>query len=146
MIALPPVCQRRPWWLVIAAHEVGHHVQWGLPGAGERADKAITATVGDSLAARWLGWREELFADACAVLLTGPAVIWAITELETRPAPALGTRRYPPTLVRLAMARRSPGLRIPSMGRARSHGLPFQLRPEGRRGHRGIARRRPGGG
>ena len=105
MIALPPVCQRRPWWLVIAAHEVGHHVQWGLPGAGERADKAITATVGDSRAARWLGWREELFAAACAVLLTGPAVIWAITELETRPAPALGTRRYPPTLVRLAMAR-----------------------------------------
>jgi hypothetical protein len=105
VIALPPVCQRRPWWLVIAAHEVGHHVQWALPEAGERAKKAITAAVGGSLAARWLDWCEELLADACAVLLTGPAVIWAITELETRPAPALGTGRFPPPVVRLAMAR-----------------------------------------
>jgi hypothetical protein len=104
MIALPPVCQRRPWWLVIAAHEVGHHVQWALPEAAERAETTITAAAGGRLAARWLGWREELLADACAVLLVGPAVIWAITELETRPAPALGTGRYPPPLVRLAMA------------------------------------------
>jgi hypothetical protein len=105
VIALPPVCQRRPWWLVIAAHEVGHHVQWALPEAGERAKKAIAAAVGGSLAASWLDWCDELFADACAVLLTGPAVLWAITELEARPGPALGTGRYPPPLVRLAMAR-----------------------------------------
>jgi hypothetical protein len=107
VITLPPVCQRRPWWLVVAAHEVGHHVQWALPGVEEQTKDAITAAVGGSLAARWPGWHRELFADACAVLLTGPAMIWAITELETRPDPAPGTPpdpRYPPPLVRLAVA------------------------------------------
>jgi hypothetical protein len=105
VIALPPICQRRPWWLVIAAHEVGHHVQWALPGISECAKKAITAVVGGSLAGRWLNWHEELFADACAVLLTGPAAIWAIAELETQPAPTPSTGRYPPPLVRVAVAR-----------------------------------------
>jgi hypothetical protein len=105
VIALPPVCQRRPWWLVIAAHEVGHQVQWGLPGVRERTSEAIAGAARGRLAARWASWGEELFADACAVLLTGPAVIWAITELETRTAPVLGTERYPPPAVRLAVAR-----------------------------------------
>jgi hypothetical protein len=105
LIALPPVCQRRPWWLVIAAHEVGHHVQWAWPRISERAKEAITAVGDGSLTLRWLNWYEELFADACAVLLTGPAAIWAITELEMRPAPAPSTGRYPPPLVRLAVAR-----------------------------------------
>jgi hypothetical protein len=108
VIALPPVCQRRPWWLVVAAHEVGHHVQWALPGLEEHTRDAIIAAVGGNPHARWARWHQELFADACAVLLTGPAVIWAISELETRPAPAPGTPRhprYPPPLVRLAVAR-----------------------------------------
>lgn len=107
VIALPPLCQRRPWWLVVAAHEVGHHVQWTLPGVKERTQKAVVAATG-RLAPRWQGWHQELFADACAVLLTGPAVIWAVAELETRPAPAPGAvphPRYPPAAVRLAMAR-----------------------------------------
>jgi hypothetical protein len=103
LIALPPVCQRRPWWLVVAAHEVGHHVQWALPGVEEQTKDAITAAVGGNLAAPWLGWHRELFADACAVLLTGPAMIWAITELETRPGTPPNPR-YPPPLVRLAVA------------------------------------------
>jgi hypothetical protein len=108
LIALPPMCQRRPWWLVVAAHEVGHHIQWVLPGVAKRAEDAITTEVGGSRAARWSAWHCELFADACAVLLTGPAVIWAIAELEMLPAPAPGSipdPRYPPPQVRLAVAR-----------------------------------------
>jgi hypothetical protein len=108
VIALPPGCQRRPWGLVAAAHEVGHHVQWAVPGVEERTRAAVTAAVRGSLATRWEGWHEELFADTCAVLLTGPAVIWAISEVETRPATAAGTFQhpcYPPPPVRLAMVR-----------------------------------------
>jgi hypothetical protein len=103
VIALPPISQRRPWWLVIAAHEVGHQVQWALPELEDQAKDAVAAA-GD---ARWRIWHAELFADMLAVLLTGPAVIWAITELETRPAPSLQASldsRYPPPAVRLAVA------------------------------------------
>jgi hypothetical protein len=108
VIALPPGCQRRPWWLVVAAHEIGHHVQWALSGVQKRTSEAIAAAVGGSFAGRWQPWHEELFADACAVLLTGRAVMWAISELETRPAPASGmtwNHRYPPRVVRLAVVR-----------------------------------------
>jgi hypothetical protein len=106
VIALPPGCQRRPWWLVVAAHEVGHHIQWSLPGVEERTRDAVTAAVDGRLAAAWPRWHQELFADACAVLLTGPAAIWAITELETGPVIGMTLKsRYPPPPVRLAVAR-----------------------------------------
>lgn len=101
VIALPSGCQRRPWWLVVAAHEVGHHVQWILPGVRERTEQAITAAVDGRLAAVWPKWHTELFADACAVLLTGRAFVWAVTEL-VRGAPE--DPRYPPPRVRLAVA------------------------------------------
>jgi len=101
VIALPLICQRRPWWLVVAAHEVGHQIQFEFPDL-ERRTKA-------ALGEPWCRWHQELFADACAVLLAGPAFIWAITELETRPAAAPGeildSGRYPPPLVRLAVIR-----------------------------------------
>lgn len=107
VIALPPGCQRRPWWLVVAAHEVGHHVQWTLK-LEDATKKAINGKLGDGRARRWVNWHPELFADACAVLLAGPAFIWAIAELETRPAPPPGKiqfSQYPPPVLRLAVAR-----------------------------------------
>jgi hypothetical protein len=100
VIGLPLMCQRRPWWLVVVAHEVGHQIQFEFPDLARRTREA--------LAEPWRGWHQELFADACAVLLAGPAVIWAITELATRPAPAPDTiseSRYPPPTVRLAVIR-----------------------------------------
>jgi hypothetical protein len=113
VIGLPPACARRPWWLIIAAHEVSHHVQFELPGLEDRTQDAVVAAAltasGDAeLAEDWRPWCRELFADACAVLLVGPAALWAIAELEMRPA--AGLRRspsgsYPPPLVRLAVAR-----------------------------------------
>jgi hypothetical protein len=113
VIALPAACARRPWWLIVAAHEVGHHVQFELAGLEQRTQDAVVAAAGAAsgdadLAEDWRQWSRELFADACAVLLTGPAALWAIAELEMRPAP--GLRRspsgsYPPPLARLAVAR-----------------------------------------
>ncbi len=113
VIGLPPACARRPWWLIIAAHEASHHVQFELPGLEDRTQDAVVAAAraasGDAeLAEDWRPWCRELFADACAVLLVGPAALWAIAELEMRPA--AGLRRspsgsYPPPLVRLAVAR-----------------------------------------
>jgi hypothetical protein len=100
VIALPLMCQRRPWWLVVAAHEVGHQIQFAFPELAGRTEKALDEP--------WCRWQQEMFADACAVLLAGPAFIWAITELETRPAPALDRikeSRYPPPLVRLEVIR-----------------------------------------
>ena len=112
-IGLPPICCRRPWWIVLGAHETGHHVQFESAGleklAQERVWAAAYAVADDtSLAEQWLPWCRELFADAFSVLLVGPAAIWAAAELETR-TPA-GLRKspsssYPPPLVRLAVLR-----------------------------------------
>jgi hypothetical protein len=105
LIGLPPICQRRPWWLVIAAHEVGHHVQFDIDGLEEQTQEAVVAAASDAGGGggeMWRPWCRELFADACAVLLAGPAAIWAITELETG---ATGTAPgYPPPAIRLAVA------------------------------------------
>jgi hypothetical protein len=126
VIGLPPACARRPWWLIVAAHEASHHVQFEIPGLEERTQDAVVAAAlaasGDGeLAEDWRPWCRELFADACAVLLTGLAALWAIAELETRPA--AGLRRspsgsYPPPLARLAVARevaRQAGLPAPTL-------------------------------
>jgi hypothetical protein len=110
-IGLPPVCCRRPWWIVLGAHEASHHVQFECAGleqlTQERVVAAAYAAADDTvLAEEWLPWCRELFADACSVLLVGPAAIWAVAELETRAR--AGLRRspsgsYPPPLVRLAV-------------------------------------------
>jgi hypothetical protein len=108
VIALPPACERRPWWLILAAHEASHHVQFESPGLQARTQEAVTDALGDD-AEEWLPWCRELFADAGAILLTGPAALWAIEELEMRDAPGLliaPSGSYPPPLVRLAVAHR----------------------------------------
>jgi hypothetical protein len=112
VIALPSLCQRRPWWLVTAAHEASHHVQFEYPGLEELTQDAVCsralAASGDrELAEDWKPWCRELFADTCSVLLVGPAALWAVVELETRTAVRLRecpSGSYPPPLVRLAVA------------------------------------------
>ena len=32
LISLPPLCVTDPWWLILVAHEVGHHLQFDLCG------------------------------------------------------------------------------------------------------------------
>jgi hypothetical protein len=113
VIALPPGCARRPWWLIIAAHEAGHLVQdeMGLTEATacQLEAAALGASGGDrELADQWRTWGRELFADAFSVLLAGPAATWAISELEMRAdlnyQPAKGISLYPPPLIRVAVA------------------------------------------
>ena len=113
VVGLPPVCSRRPWWLILTAHEASHHVQFESPGlealTQDQVVAAAYAVTGDvELAEAWRPWCRELFADAFSVLLTGPAAIWAAGELETRTAPGMRespSGSYPPPLVRLAVLR-----------------------------------------
>ena len=53
----------------------------------------------------WKGWVRESFADAVSVVTVGAATMWAIAELEERPAADdLALRpKYPPPRVRLAL-------------------------------------------
>lgn len=112
-LALPPVCCRRPWWVILSAHEASHHVQFESPGLEQLAQDqvvgaAYAVTEDVELAEAWRPWCRELFADALSVLLTGPAAIWAVDELETRTAPGMRkspSGSYPPPLVRLAVLR-----------------------------------------
>jgi hypothetical protein len=102
VVALPRACVDDPWWLAFTAHEVGHHVEFDLfDGALQKSFAAAMQKAGD---ARWMGWHEELFADAYSVLMIGPWASWALAELvwdtdrlmldDTHP-------RYPAPLVRV---------------------------------------------
>jgi hypothetical protein len=110
-VGLPPVCCRRPWWLIVSAHEASHHVQFESQGLEARTQERVVAAayqaIGDLMVAEaWRPWCRELFADACSVLLVGPAATWAVTELELRTLPGLRKSQsggYPPPLVRVAV-------------------------------------------
>ena len=119
VIALPGLAASQAWWLVLAAHETGHHVQKDLlPGLEEAtrerlvaaaAPTAEAASSADDLAARWAGWLHETFADAYSTLMVGAASVWAIDELQHATPASMckldppGRGRYPPAAVRLAL-------------------------------------------
>jgi hypothetical protein len=95
----------RPWWLAALAHENGHHLQRDFSGG------SIFTSLGPALEAAamagaepgsWRGWHEEIFADACSVLLLGPAAAMATVEmLRTADASMLTEdRTYPSAVVR----------------------------------------------
>lgn len=119
-IALPVWAAREAWWLVLAAHETGHHVHKDLaPGLEAATRSALTAAVlaavpddevvaRDEVAALWAGWALEAFADAYSILMVGAAAGWAIDELEHASAvkllaPPEPGGRYPPPAIRLAL-------------------------------------------
>jgi hypothetical protein len=100
-IALPAHAADRGWWLVLAAHETGHHVY---------EDLALEAAVTDAVAERapaWLRWRVETFADVYATLMVGPtAASWAVGELQHAEPVELArspAARYPAPVTRLAV-------------------------------------------
>jgi hypothetical protein len=112
-VGLPPVCCRRPWWLILAAHETGHHVQFEAAGSTfeELTQECVVAAAyrhhdDVELAEMWRPWCRELFADACAMLLVGSAALWAAAELETRSTSRMlvsPSGSYPPPVIRLAV-------------------------------------------
>lgn len=125
VVGLPPVCCRRPWWLIVCAHEASHHIQFESDGFEQLTQEqvvaaAYAATDDMELAEAWRPWCRELFADACSVLLVGPAAIWAVGELEMRTMPGLRkspSAGYPPPLVRLALLRAVAGQAgLPAVG------------------------------
>jgi hypothetical protein len=112
-IALPANAAVRGWWLVLAAHETGHHiydefeletsVRAAVRSAAE-ADPHGTAEAGK----QWNRWHAETFADVYSALMVGGAAAWALAELQyAAPAdlvrPPSETSRYPAPLVRLAV-------------------------------------------
>lgn len=103
VIALPEAALRESWWLVLAAHETGHHILLDLDLA-QPVRAALRATVAPALLADWQRWHQELFADLYSVLMVGPAAAWAIDELQYGPRAQLLCSRggYPAPLVRLA--------------------------------------------
>lgn len=114
VVALPAISTADPWWLVLAAHETGHHVQFDLaPDLAQITRDALFAATSsapgdDELATAWAGWGLEVFSDAWATLCVGPSAAWAVEELQhstpsrlvTAPA---GGDRYPPPAVRTAL-------------------------------------------
>jgi hypothetical protein len=114
-IALPSWAVSEPWWLVLAAHETGHHVLKDLvPGLEAAATATVANAVAgsaagdDRLTATWCGWTQEIFADAYAVLMVGESAAWAVDELQLGPATELAKvpeagSTYPPPLVRTAL-------------------------------------------
>ena len=113
VIGLPPICCRRSWWIILSAHETSHHVQFELPCLEELTQEQVVAAAYGAghdveLAEAWRPWCRELFADTCSVLLTGPAAIWAVGELEMRTPSGMrksASDSYPPPLVRLSVLR-----------------------------------------
>ena len=117
VVALPEAAAWEPWWLVLAAHETGHHVQRdvdpGLRVATAAALLEATESSSDvddeaTVASDWQGWAIEAFADAFAAFSVGSAGAWAVEELQ-HAAPRLLVRRprpgdrYPPPAVRSAL-------------------------------------------
>lgn len=103
VIALPETAVREGWWLVLAAHETGHHVLLDLD-LGDAVRAALRDAVRPDLIQDWTRWHNEVFADLYSVLMVGAAAAWAIDELQYGPPEHLLRPRggYPAPLVRLA--------------------------------------------
>jgi hypothetical protein len=114
VISLPLASTSDPWWLVLAAHETGHHIQLDLaPDLAQATREALAAATsaapGDNeLAISWAGWGLEAFSDSRAILCVGTSAAWAVDELQhatpSRRVTALAAGdRYPPPAVRTAL-------------------------------------------
>jgi hypothetical protein len=108
VIGLPPIVVRRPWWLVTAVHETGHHVQHAFAVVDavqiRLREAALAAGAHPAEAKQWADWGREVFADAFAAVCVGAAAMWAIVELERVESDWTAPRAtYPPAAVRVAL-------------------------------------------
>lgn len=113
MVHLPVSYAWGPWWLVLLGHEAGHAIQHDLGLAAPFAAALRKAAEGakrppDECAA-WSRWGEEIFADACSVIMMGRSAIRALFEVVYDDSPDAMQRRYvnyPPAAIRLVMMTR----------------------------------------
>jgi hypothetical protein len=116
-VRIPPACAPAPWWLVLLAHEVGHHVQYDLLpnrklvddfGAllGEAAKRATGKEADET---RWRGWSREIFADLFSVVCLGSWALRPILELELTSSENMHEPRdrYPSPATRLNLLARA---------------------------------------
>lgn len=104
LIALPEPAAREGWWLVLIAHEAGHHVLLDL-GLLPAVKAAVRDAVPAELAVDWTRWHIEVFADLYSALMVGAAAGWAVDELQFGPRAHLLQDRggHPAPVVRAAL-------------------------------------------
>lgn len=88
LIQLPYHRLVNPWTLGAVLHEVSHNLQNDLDlarvvpvGIGRRL---LDAGYSRFVASVWTRWNRELFADVCALLLGGPAVVGSLMDVVGR--------------------------------------------------------------
>jgi hypothetical protein len=88
LIQLPYHRLVNPWTLGAVLHEVAHNLQNDL-----RLDRAVPERIGsvlrgegfgEDVAATWTRWNRELWADACGLLLGGPAIVGSLMDVVGR--------------------------------------------------------------
>lgn len=104
LIALPESAVREGWWLVLIAHEAGHHVLLDL-GLLPAVKAAVRGAVPAELVVDWTRWHIEVFADLYSALMVGAAAGWAVDELQFGPRAHLLRDRggHPAPVVRAAL-------------------------------------------
>jgi len=105
-----------PWYqathlpdVLVAAHEVGHVVEWDFGLRSELAAAIAGLGLPDERTAAWQAWQPEVFADLYGCLACGPAFAAALSDFfavdsarmaaERRTGPNWGL--YPPTWLRV---------------------------------------------
>jgi hypothetical protein len=88
LVQLPYHRLVNPWTLGAVLHEVSHNLQSDLG-----LNKAVPVALGRRLLAEdcppgvvqvWVRWNREIFADLCALLLGGPAVVGSLLDVVGR--------------------------------------------------------------
>ncbi|MEV6644471.1 hypothetical protein [Amycolatopsis sp. NPDC051371] len=104
VISLPEGAVRGAWWLAVVAHETGHHLEYDL-GVTGLVRASLAQAVPKALESKWKAWSTEVFADAYAAVMLGPAALWPVEELQYGPDSFMlqAESTYPAPLVRLAL-------------------------------------------
>ncbi len=88
LIQLPYHRLVNPWTLGAVMHEVSHNLQsdlglsWDIPK--RLGLRLLDAGMGRSVAAVWVRWNREMFADMSALLLGGPEVVGSLMDVIGR--------------------------------------------------------------
>ncbi len=92
LIQLPYHRLVNPWTLGAVLHESAHNLQADL-GLWQAvplrvARRLLSAGIPSAVALIWARWHKETWADLCAVLLGGPAIVYSLMDVVARSAPS----------------------------------------------------------